>query len=111
MIKEEYQIKHGTKSYEIKTIEEMRVSNIRIGDFRDRITIQEKKSTSDNEGGFTDEWVNVSDIGDNGSLWAKVTSIKAEQQFEFNSVGVEATHRIEIRSPQGKFIITCREVR
>jgi head-tail adaptor len=104
-IKEEYTIKYKTKTFEIKTIEDMRVPNIRIGDFRDRIIIQGKVLIPDGEGGFTEVLTELA------TIWAKVTSIKAEQRFEFNSIGVEATHRIEVRSDQGKRIITCREVR
>jgi head-tail adaptor len=108
-IKEEYQIRYTkwgkTKIFEIKTVEDMRVPNIRIGDFKDRVTFLEKAMVPDGEGGFTEGWVDVY------TCWAKVVSIKAEQQFEFNSVGVEATHRVEIRGEEGKKIITCREVR
>jgi head-tail adaptor len=108
-ITEQHQIKlvkrGKTRIFEIKTIEDMRVPNIRIGDFRHRITIQGKVLTPDGEGGFTEV------LTDLATMWAKVTSIKAEQRFEFNSIGVEATHRVEIRGPEGKRIITCRELR
>lgn len=104
-IAEKDRIKHRGKIFEIKTVEEMRVPNIRIGDFRNRVTIQSKSLVSDGEGGFVEDWT------DAGKMWAKVTSVKAEQQYEFNSIGVEATHRVEVRGPQGKRILTCRELR
>ena len=104
-IAEKDRIKHKGKIFEIKTVEEMRVPNIRIGDFRNRVVIQAKAPVPDGEGGFTEAWVDV------GRLWAKVLSLKAEQQYEFNSIGVEATHRVEVRGPQGKRILTCRELR
>ena len=64
---------------------------IEIGELRHRITIQEKTVVPDGEGGFVDEWI------DKKKVWAKVTVVQARQQYEFNSVGVEATHRVEVR--------------
>lgn len=104
-ITEQHTIKYRNKTFEIKTIEDMRVPNIRIGDFRSRITIQGVGLVPDGEGGF------IEGLTDLGQVWAKVTSIRAEQQYEFNSVGVEATHKVEVRGLEGKRIITCRELR
>lgn len=96
------QILHRGKVYEIKTIEEEFDDGVDTGEYRDRITIQRKTRIKDGEGGFMEVWIDVV------TVWAKVRSIWAKQQYENKSVGVEATHRIEIR---GKKIITCRELR
>jgi SPP1 family predicted phage head-tail adaptor len=58
---------------------------------RHRITIQGTTLTPDGEGGFTEGWSDLS------TVWAKITAVQARQQYQFNSVGVEATHRIEVR--------------
>jgi head-tail adaptor len=108
-ITEQHQIKlvkrGKTRIFEIKTIEDMRVPNIRIGDFKDRIIIQGIGLIPDGEGGFTEG------LTDLGEVWAKVSSIKAELQYQFNSSGVEATHKVEVRGSEGKRVITCRELR
>lgn len=64
---------------------------INIGELRQRITIQEKGLVPDGEGGFIEDWA------DKKTVWAKVIVVQARQQYEFNSVGVEATHRFEVR--------------
>ena len=64
---------------------------INIGELRQRITIQEKGLVPDGEGGFVEDWT------DKKTVWAKATVVQARQQYEFNSIGVEATHRFEVR--------------
>lgn len=103
-----------------------------IGEYRHRISIQGNALVADGEGGFTEGWADLS------TVWAKITAVQARQQYQFNSVGVEATHRFEVRGSvvvneknQIKFgtrtfeiktiediqergivkVITCREVR
>jgi SPP1 family predicted phage head-tail adaptor len=58
---------------------------------RHRITIQSKGSTTDGEGGFSENWI------DGDTLWAAIYPIKAVQQFLNRSVNVDATHLIKIR--------------
>ncbi len=58
-----------------------------------KVVFKEKRLVPDGEGGFTEGWVGVA------TVWAKSTPIQARQQYEFNSVGVEATHRLEIVYP------------
>ena len=64
---------------------------INIGELRQRITFQERGLVPDGEGGFVEDWKDVK------TVWAKVDVVQARQQYEFNSVGVEATHRFEVR--------------
>jgi SPP1 family predicted phage head-tail adaptor len=59
--------------------------------YHDKIYIQENRLLSDGEGGFKDGWVDIK------SLWGNVYTIQAKQQYEFNSIGIEATHRIEVQ--------------
>lgn len=101
-IKETDQIIYKGRKLEIKTIEEVFDDGADIGEYRDRVTIQRKEEIEDGEGGFFETWIDVI------TVWAKVQSIQAKQRYQFNTAGVEVTHRIEIR---GKKIITCRELR
>jgi SPP1 family predicted phage head-tail adaptor len=61
------------------------------GEYRHRITIQEKGMTPDGEGGWEEGW------NDLQTVWAKIEPIQARQQYQFNSVGVDASHRIKVR--------------
>ena len=55
---------------------------------RHYITIEEVQLTSDGIGGHTEQWAKVKDV------FAAVEPIKATQQYNYRSVGVDATHRI-----------------
>lgn len=57
---------------------------------RHLITIRYRSMTPDGEGGFTETWFDRPDI------WAEICPIKAKQQFEYQSINVEATHLIKI---------------
>jgi SPP1 family predicted phage head-tail adaptor len=57
---------------------------------RHYITIQSKTSTADGEGGFVETW------SDGESVFAAIYPIKAQQQFSFKSVNVDATHYIKV---------------
>jgi SPP1 family predicted phage head-tail adaptor len=58
---------------------------------RHYITIQRNMSTTDGEGGFGDTWSTVQ------SCFAAIYPIKAIQQFQYKSIGVDATHFIKLR--------------
>jgi SPP1 family predicted phage head-tail adaptor len=64
---------------------------------RHYIIIQTITQTSDGEGGFTDTWT------DSSTISAAIYPIKAEQQFKYKSLNVEATHYVKIR---GDLVIT-----
>lgn len=53
------------------------------------ITFQQKTSTADGEGGFSDVWTNFI------SVFAAVYPYRADQVFTFRSVNVDATHLIK----------------
>jgi SPP1 family predicted phage head-tail adaptor len=55
------------------------------------ITIQARTRTADGEGGFTETWT------DGDTVPAAVYAIQARQQFEYDTINVHATHRVEIR--------------
>lgn len=58
---------------------------------RRRIVFQQAVQTPDGEGGFSTAWVNFL------PRWASVVPIRADQQFEYKSVNVDATHHIKTR--------------
>jgi SPP1 family predicted phage head-tail adaptor len=58
--------------------------------YKDKIIILGPGLTPDGEGGFIEGEIELQ------TLLANVTEIRATQQYEFNSIGVEATHRIEL---------------
>lgn len=55
------------------------------------ITIQTRTRTADGEGGHTETWA------DGDTIPAAVYAIQARQQFEYDTINVHATHRIEVR--------------
>lgn len=61
-----------------------------ITNARHPLYLQTKTMVPDGEGGFKEGWTN----GD--LVWANITAIQARQQYEFNSVNVDVTHRMEI---------------
>ncbi|MCO4819787.1 MAG: phage head closure protein [Bacteroidetes bacterium] len=58
---------------------------------RHRITVQKRKSNSDGQGGHAISWEST------GQYWAAIYPIKAQQQYDYNSIGVDATHHIKMR--------------
>jgi SPP1 family predicted phage head-tail adaptor len=60
-------------------------------EMRHYIVIQSNTSTTDEEGGFTENW------SDGETVAAAIYPISAQQQFNFKSVNVDATHYIKIR--------------
>ena len=70
---------------------------------RNRITFQGPLCLPDGEGGFNNIWIDVA------TVWAEINAIKAMQNFKYQSINVNATHRIIIR---GRFVAngTCKLV-
>lgn len=64
---------------------------------RHRVSIQAKEEALDSENEHVETWNTVD------SVWASVDPIKAVQQFENRSVGVDATHLIKVR---GSTVVT-----
>jgi SPP1 family predicted phage head-tail adaptor len=60
-------------------------------EFRHYITIQQVGNTTDGDGGFTDNWSDLS------SVWAAIYPIRAQQLFQYKSINVDATHIIKVR--------------
>ena len=56
-----------------------------------RVVIQTKSSVSDGEGGFTETYTGTA------TTWAAISPIRANQQMEYRSIGVDATHLIKLR--------------
>lgn len=57
---------------------------------RNLITIRYKTVVSDGEGGFDVTW------NSRPNIWAEICAISASQKFEYESLNVEATHRVKI---------------
>jgi SPP1 family predicted phage head-tail adaptor len=66
-------------------------------EMRHYIVIQSKTSTTDEEGGFTETWA------DGDTVSAAIYPIRAQQQYEYRSINVDATHFIKIR---GEIIVS-----
>lgn len=56
------------------------------------VVIQTKVSTTDGEGGFSENW------STDATVAAAVLPIQARQQFAYKSINVEATHLIKVRA-------------
>lgn len=66
---------------------------IRPGDLREVISIQERSETSDNMGGFTETWANVSGMG---SVRAAIWPISANELLRSEQQQFNISHRIRI---------------
>lgn len=55
---------------------------------RHRVQIQEKSETRDSENALDETWKTID------TVWASVDPIRAVQQFQGRSVGVDATHLV-----------------
>lgn len=58
---------------------------------RHRVTLNMQNDAADGEGGFTENYATVR------TCWASIEPIKAVQQYDYQSIGVDATHLIKIR--------------
>jgi SPP1 family predicted phage head-tail adaptor len=66
-------------------------------DLRHYVTILSKVNTTDEEGGFTENW------SDGTTVSASVDPVTARQQFDYKSIGVTADIWIKIR---GEIVVT-----
>lgn len=71
-------------------------------ELRHRIWIQSKRDTPDGQGGFSEAWINRSNI------WAAIYPIKAAQIFDARSIDAETTHLIKIRGLETRIDDTNR---
>lgn len=64
---------------------------IQSGSFRRRVTLQEETETPDGCGGFTTDWVSISDI------WAQITPVGSASISRADNVDQEVTHTVMVR--------------
>ncbi|SHK48897.1 phage head closure protein [Paramaledivibacter caminithermalis] len=64
---------------------------MKIGELRDRVTIQENILTPDGYGGFSEVWQ------DKYTVWANIKPLRGREYFEMKKVQSEITHKITIR--------------
>lgn len=62
---------------------------------RHYVDFQQKTEVSDNEGGFTESWTNITGAT---NIPCEILPIKAERQEEMRSWNVIATHYLRVRS-------------
>lgn len=62
---------------------------------RHYVTYQSKTEVTDNEGGFTEAWVNISGAV---NIPTEILPISAERRAEMRSYSVVATHYLRVRS-------------
>lgn len=62
---------------------------------RHYVDFQNKTETSDGEGGFTENWANISGAT---QIPTEIIPIKAERQAEMRSLNIIATHYLKVRS-------------
>lgn len=64
---------------------------MRIGDLRQRISLQSKTSASDGMGGDVDTWADVADV------FAAIWPTSAAETVAANATSLVVTHRVRIR--------------
>ena len=62
-----------------------------VATFRKQVTIQNKVSVSDGQGGFTETWP------DGSTVWASIEPLKSYERFQAMQMAVPETHRITMR--------------
>ena len=67
------------------------MKKIKIGDLRQRVTIESAVVSSDGYGGRPKSWVPVA------TVWAKVEPLRGREYFEAHQIKTEVTHRVIIR--------------
>jgi len=71
------------------------MNQTRIGDLRNKITIQVQSSTKDDYGALIETWTDVK------TIWAAVNPINGREYFAAESVNSEITHRVKARYTSG----------
>lgn len=64
---------------------------MRIGDLRDRVTIQNFIRTPDEYGGYTETWQDIA------TVWANIKPLRGREFFQAQQIQSEVTHKITIR--------------
>lgn len=64
---------------------------MRAGELRDRVTIQQKTTSSDSEGMVTETWHDIA------TVWATILPIRGREYFQAAAVQSETTTRIKMR--------------
>lgn len=68
------------------------MSDIKIGEMRQRITFQSPRKVADGHGGW-----NVSGWDDFATVWAQIEPISGREYFHAAQIKAEITHRVKIR--------------
>ncbi len=71
---------------------------MRAGQLRHVISIQERGSTSDDMGGFTENWSNVTGMA---AVRASINAIASKERMTDGKLVMDVTHRIKCRYRDG----------
>lgn len=69
---------------------------MRAGEFNKLISIEQKSTTSDGMGGFTEGYTNFA-----SSVYASIWTVSAKEQIQSSKETMDITHRIRIRYRAG----------
>lgn len=64
---------------------------MKIGDLRQRVTLQQSVKTPDGHKGFTEQWQDLA------SMWASVEPLTGREYFSAHQIQAEVTHRVKVR--------------
>lgn len=64
---------------------------MRIGQLKDRVTIQNYVRTPDGYGGYTETWQDIA------TVWANIKPLRGREFFQAQQIQSEVTHKITIR--------------
>jgi SPP1 family predicted phage head-tail adaptor len=64
---------------------------MKIGDLRQRITLQQSVKTPDGHKGFTEQWQDLA------TMWAAVEPLTGREYFSAHQIKAEVTHRVKVR--------------
>lgn len=64
---------------------------MKIGDLRQRITLQKSVKTADGHKGSTEQWQDLA------SMWASVVPLSGREYFSAHQIKAEVTHRVKVR--------------
>ncbi len=64
---------------------------MKIGDLRQRITLQQSVKTPDGHKGFTEQWQDLI------TVWASVEPLSGREYFYSHQIKAEVTHRVKMR--------------
>ncbi len=83
------------------------MTKLRIGDLRQRLTLEMPSRTGDGGGGANETWVTVAE------LWAALRPLSGAERLEADSISGRVTHEVWIRhlsgvTPQMRFRLDTR---